>query len=90
MSLALWREGFEYLASKLCPLLIYSVVPFICLIFLKETCDGGAQGIIPFVIGHVEFCMIHTFFFDIGHFPSPELILLFKTKQNKKPKQKSS
>lgn len=50
MSLALWRERFKYLSSKLRPLLIYSVVPFICLIFLKEACDGGAQGLIPLVV----------------------------------------
>lgn len=50
MSSALWGEGFKYLSSELCPLLIYSVVPFICLIFLKEACDRGAQGIIPLVI----------------------------------------
>ena len=26
---------------------------------------GGAQGIIPLVIWHVEFCVIHTFFFSL-------------------------
>lgn len=92
MSLGLWREGFKYLSSKLCPLLIYSMVLFICLIFLKEACDGRGGGVrCPRDHPSCNLtCWIlydpHIFFFDIGHFPSTELFLLFKKKSQTQTK----
>jgi hypothetical protein len=80
MLLALQREDFKYLSSKLCSLLIYFVDLFICLIFLKEICDGGGG----FPRDHPSYkmtCWIlynPQFVFDIGHSPSVELILLLK------------
>lgn len=83
MSLALWREGFKYLFSKLCFLwfILWSLLSHISerRLWQEGLRDHPSYNLTCWILYNP-----HIFFsFGIGHFPSTELIPLFKKEQIK-------